>query len=112
MAFEFGDKILFQGIPAVYLHGDITRDGAHVWVSVKDGNEIKEMWVQDNDIIHVDQVSDYPQDVTRNIRDKMILIFGQLLALQYGCDSNTGHALESIGIQFERLIKQLFKDYE
>lgn len=112
MAFEFGDKILFQGLPAVYLHGHISRDGAHVWVSVKDGHEIKEMWVQDSDIIHVEQVSDYPTDVTRNVRDKMIFILGQLVALQYGCDSNTGHALESISTQFERLIQQLFKDYE
>lgn len=111
--FNFGDKILWQGKPGVFLHADNVLDSRTRWISYQVGEyDSLESWVNEDEIIRVEQVSDHPQEVNRNIRDKMILILGQLAGLKHACDNSVQVGLEGIEWQLQALIKQLFTDYE
>lgn len=112
MKYEFGDKIMYGDIVAVYLHKSQLDVDMHYISYRKYEGGTEEKMVDDADIMHINHIIDVPYDEIINLRDKMVFIYGQICAIQFYCDSQAGDALESIGNQFYGVMKHLFKDYE
>lgn len=110
--YEFGDRILYGNMPAVYLHGSFTEEKRHYIAILEYSGDVSTDWATEDQIIHVAEICGVPDDQKINVRDKMVFIYGQICAIQFYCDSNASDALEAIGDQFEKVLKALFKDYE
>lgn len=112
MKYEFGDKIMYGDMVAVYLHESHHDVDMHYISYRKYEGGTEEEMVDGADIMHINHIADIPYDEIVNLRDEMMFIYGQISAIQFYCDSNAGHALESIGNQFYKILRSLFKDYK
>lgn len=115
MSFEFGDKILFKGNPAIFLHYEDSLLPNSCWISfVKADHECsgytQEQWVDVEDIIGVEEVSGHPKEISRKLRDSILFIYGQLASLQFHVDTNAFDNLEVILSRYKEVTKRLFHD--
>lgn len=109
MAFEFGDKILWMGKPAVYLHGDLVKDGGNCWISTQDGIDANEHWVKEDEIIHVMEVSSEAN--TAPLRDNLVFLHGLMSSFMFhvnpDCSDNFGYIVE----EYRKILRSLLPDY-
>jgi len=112
MSYEFGDKILYNGQEAVYLHVSGSMDDLH-WVAIKTAEyEIKNTWAHDYEIALCSSISDVPEEEKINVRDKMIFLHGQISSLMFHIPQDSSDNLDMIATGFDKVMSLLFPDYE
>lgn len=114
MSFEFGDRILYNGRPAVFLHYQSEETGKDCWISWHgEGTSFctYETWVSADEIILADSVCAAPINPSNKIRDSLVFMHGQLNALMLLSEPATSDMIELVSRQCNRALKDLFPGY-
>lgn len=112
MSYTFGDKILYEGQEAVYLHRSESMTDLH-WIAIKtEEHDAKTIWAHDHEMVLCSSISDIHEDKKINVRDKMIFLHGQISSLMFHVNPDASDNLDMIATGFDKIMTILFPDYE
>lgn len=114
MTYEFGDKILYDGNPGIFLYRLECWSSEPNLIYVKAGQENPlSAWVADDELASYKEADPEPQKtkLPHGLREQIAFVHGQLSILQCHADQDVSEVTTFIMGGYERIAKMIYPDY-